>query len=148
MSMCSSVLKGCPLQSSGAPSACSSLLLCPVDSGHTASLNSEFCLLNSGGQLGSSSLCFGLNVFSRLKFLFPLSQGSLFCAVRYPMSETRCLKYIWSRILVLVRGKVHLVPVTPLWSEAAVPLPAFIVSTSLRYFVVLSPKCTSLEIIG
>lgn len=31
-------------------------LLCPVDSSHTASLNSEFCLLSSGRQLGSSSL--------------------------------------------------------------------------------------------
>lgn len=31
-------------------------LLCPVGSSHTASLNSKFCLLSSGRQLGSSSL--------------------------------------------------------------------------------------------
>lgn len=66
--------------------------------------------------------------------------------------DSRCLKpgsphYMLSHVLVISGRRVNLVPVTPSWWEAEVPILTFRVIASLCYFVVLSPKCPSLETI-
>lgn len=152
---CWSVRRGGSLRTSVARHAfLSSPVICPRDSSHLASWPPNFV-----SQLRKTA-GFLLSAFWLGSFLWAISCGSF----RVYLHCFPCLRDHWSMqpesqylkmhphhhiyfvyILVILGGKLNLVPVTPSWSETEVPILTSRVIAPLFYLVVLSPRDTSLE---